>query len=74
MSSMKEIFGYFNNIKGGPVSTFIGLAMFIAGGIMIWKTEGLTWASIEVGVFILGSLLLLKSDAWLKSVFGKKKE
>lgn len=70
--ALDKIVTYFTNVKGGPISTVIGLLMFIFGGVMIWKMDGLSWASVETGVFILGILLLLKSDTWIKGLFKKK--
>lgn len=64
------------NIKGGPVSTFIGVVLFIMGSIMVYKTykseSPLLWTSVEAGVFALGIFFLVISDEWIKKSIKKK--
>lgn len=73
---MEKFLKLFENVKGGPISTFIGLALFIFGGVMIYSTykseNAVVWASFEVGIFGVGMFLLLKSDIWIKDLISKK--
>lgn len=73
----KEFIDYLKNLEGGPVSTVMGFIMFIFGGVMIYVSSGsentVTWASIEVIIFAVGLILLLKSDKWLKKIKAKNK-
>lgn len=73
---MEAILKIFANVKGGPMTTIVGAIFFGLGGVTIWKTytsENLVaWASVEVGLFVIGAFLLFKSDEWLKSLFKKK--
>ena len=67
----KEFIDYLKNVEGGPISTFLGLVMFLFGGAAIYFSRGsenpISWASLEVGIFAVGIVLLIKSDKWLKS-------
>tara|TARA_R110002096_G_scaffold50775_1_gene133041 strand:+ start:431 stop:661 length:231 start_codon:yes stop_codon:yes gene_type:complete len=68
----------FKNITAGPMSTFMGLVFFCAGGYMLWSNynEGIdiVWTSFDVILFVAGCTLLIKNDEWLKSLFVKNGE
>lgn len=72
---MNDIIKLFSNITGGPMTTIIGAIFFALGGVTIWQTykldHSIAWASVEVGLLIIGAYLLFKSDNWLKSLFKK---
>ena len=71
---MKDFIQLLGNITGGPVSTIVGLVLFIGGGFSIWQLDQskIMWNSVELGLFGVGIILLLKSDGWIKSLFKKK--
>lgn len=73
---MDKILELFKNVKGGPVATVIGTIFFVLGGITTWQTykseNALAWASVEVGLCVIGAVLLFKSDEWLRGLFKKK--
>lgn len=73
---MEKILEIFKNVKGGPMTTIVGAIFFALGGITIWNTyqseNVVAWASVEVGLFVIGAYLLFKSDEWLKTLFKKK--
>ena len=69
---MKDVFDLLKNIQKGPKTSIIGFLMMVFGGYLIFVTEGdLTWASVPVGLFALGSYLCLTSD---DIFFNKKKD
>ena len=74
---MKDLLSIVQNVKKGPKTSIVGFLMFVGGGYMIytdWKNpspeNALTYASIEVGIFILGLYLFLSSDG----LFFKQKK
>lgn len=70
---MEKFLKLFENVKEGPVSTIIGLIMFLLGAVLIYLTykseDALVWMSVEVGVFACGALLLLKNDEWITKAY-----
>lgn len=63
------------SIKAGLISTIIGIIFFIGGGIMVYvtykDTHALEWASVEVGLFVIGALFLKANDEWITNKFKK---
>lgn len=68
-----KIIDYIKNIKVGPISTAIGVLMFFIGGNAIIKSESNDWLALEVGLFLIGLIMLIKSDEWLKEMVQTKK-
>ena len=72
---MEKILDLFKNVKGGPMTTVVGVIMFALGGWATWTTyksdNVIAWVSVEVGIFIVGAYLLFKSDEWLRHLFKK---
>ena len=61
---MKEVLQALKNVKGGPKTTVIGALMMILGGVLIYTADfTFTWASVEVGIFIVGVYLCLINDS-----------
>ena len=55
------------NVKKGPKTSLLGLTLMCFGGYMIYKTDAkvdLTYTSIEVVVFLLGTWLCAISDGF----------
>ena len=75
---MNEIIKLFQNVTGGPMTTIVGGIFFALGGMTIWQTyqseHTVAWASVEVGLFVIGAFLLFKSDNWLKSFFPNNED
>lgn len=73
---MDKLLSLFKNIKGGPMTTLVGLVLFFSCGTIIFETKGdenqLAWVSVEVGLFVLGIYFLVISDSWIKTLFIKK--
>jgi len=60
---MKDALELLKNVQKGPKTSIIGAIMMVFSGYLIYETEGdLTWASVEVGLFVLGTYLCLTSD------------
>lgn len=61
------------SIKQGLISTIIGVIFFIGGGVLTYltykDTHALEWASVEVGLFIIGALFLKANDEWITKKF-----
>lgn len=70
---MDKIPESFKNIEGGPISTILGVFLFVFGGLVIWNSyedsNTVTWVSVEVGLFLLGIYFLGKSDKWIRGLF-----
>ena len=70
---MKDVIGLLGNVKKGPKTSIIGGLMMAFGGYLIYETEAtLTWASVEVGVFVLGLYFFLTSDTLLNDTSKDK--
>ena len=68
---MKDLLELAKNIKKGPKTSIVGLLLCLFGGYMIYDNEQtMTYASVEVGVFVVGLYLFLTSDG----LFSKKKK
>ena len=75
---MNKIIEIAKNIQEGPVTTVLGVVLFLFGGWMVYTTykseDDLVYVSVEVGVFLLGVLMLLAYDDYIASIFTKKKK
>ena len=68
---MKNPIEMFQNVRKGPKTTLVGALIMAFAGWMIYKAEvTLTYTSIEVVLFLLGTWLFLLSD----DIFKKKGE
>lgn len=69
---MNEMLKWIKNIKGGPISTLLGLVLVGAGIYMYVQLDPSEAISLtEGGLITVGSALLLKSDDWIKGFIGK---
>lgn len=66
---MEAIIKLLGNIKGGIITTIMGVLLLGFGGYLIHLSDGVTWDSVEVGIMFLGVWMLLVSDKWLTSLF-----
>lgn len=68
---MKEVLELLKNVKRGPKTSIVGIILCLFGGYLIYTMDtSLTWASVEVGIFVVGLYLCLTSDG----LFAKKDE
>ena len=68
---MKDLLEVAKNVKKGPKSSVVGALMIIFGGYLIYDNDQtITYASVEVGLLIVGLYLFLTSDG----VFTKNKD
>ena len=68
---MEDIIKLLSNIKGGIISTIIGLLLLGFGGYLIYLSDEVTWDSVEVGIMFIGVWLLVVSDKWITSLLKK---
>ena len=68
---MEAIIKLLSNIKGGIISTIIGLLLLGFGGYLIYLSDEVTWDSVEVGIMFIGVWLLVVSDKWITSMIKK---
>ena len=68
---MEAIIKLLSNIKGGIISTIIGLLLLGFGGYLIYLSDEVTWDSVEVGIMFIGVWLLVVSDKWITSLLKK---
>ena len=68
---MEDIIKLLSNIKGGIISTIIGLLLLGFGGYLIYLSDEVTWDSVEVGIMFIGVWLLVVSDKWITSLIKK---
>ena len=66
---MEAIIKLLGNIKGGIITTIMGVLLLGFGGYLIHLSNEVTWDSVEVGIMFLGVWMLLVSDKWLTSLF-----
>ena len=60
---MKELLDLAKNVQKGPKTSIVGALMILFGGYMIYDNDQtITYASVEVGLFIVGLYLFLTSD------------
>lgn len=61
---MEKLTGLLKNVKGGPVTTAVGVVLMALGGYMMYEIgfEDIEYTSLPVGVMFAGVYMLVSKD------------
>lgn len=64
---MDKLINLLKNVKRGPITTTVGVVVFLFGGYLVYMSKSsLTWDSVPTGLFIVGIVLLVVPDGKAK--------